>query len=390
MKILFITDPVTVGGATHALIMLTRELVERKNEIIVCVSNTPEVKKRLNEIGAMTIETGHIPAMITKSRNKVKRLVKQFLFSWLRKIYILPRAIKRVEKSIDLTTVDIIHTNSARSDLGCLIAKRYLIPHVVHLREFGIEDYDCMFLRRNYFSYLNRNADAFIAVSDAVKSSWINKRIEGKKITTIYDGIDLTEIIPKTSYSDDCLKIVIVGGILKTKGQHICIKALRALQKSIRKKVTLDIIGWEDPVYRKYLDSLITKYGLQDKVRFLGVKDGVGNLLHNYDIGIMASKSEGFGLVTAEYMSAGLCVIASNSGANPELISDGINGLLFSRENYRELAKYIRSLYNDRFLMRKLAIAGKKKAEKMYSITHNAENIINLYNKTVIKLQGWY
>ncbi len=381
LNILFINDPASVGGATKALIMLSQALKKYNCIITVCVSRTPEIERQLNSIGINTIETNHIPAMLSKPRRTYRKICKMVIYYFLRKFVVLPMAVKKVEKAIDLSKIDIIHTNSARSDLGCLIAQKYSIPHIVHLREFGIEDYNCMFLRKGYFSYLNNHADCFISVSDAVKNSWIKKGIDKKKITTIYDGIDINEIIPKKKYQSKCLKLVMAGGIFDTKGQHICIKALRALPSVIRKKVFLDIIGWENETYRKYLDNLIKKYDLQDNVRFLGVKDNIGKLLCDYDVGIMASKSEGFGLVTAEYMTAGLCVIASNSGANPELISNGINGMLFDRENYRELADHIKYLFIHREVLKNYALCGQKRAREIYTIDRNANEIYSFYNK---------
>ena len=387
MNILFITDPTPLGGATNALIMLTKQLKAKGCSITVCVSGTPELKARLESNGIKTIDTGHIPAMVNRSRNSLKSLLKKLIFSARRNIYNLPSAVKKAELAVDISSADIIYTNSARSDLGCLLAKKYGIPHIVHIREFGVEDFGCMFLRHDYYSFLNRYSSKFVAVSDAVKKCWSENGIKRHKIVRIYDGIDTGAILPRTSKNKEVLTLraVIVGGILPAKGQHICIKALRALPKDIRKNVTLDIIGWEDPTYREYLDRLISRYELKDQVRFLGVKDNIGELLRDYDIGLMASRSEGFGLVTAEYMTAGLCVIASNSGANPELVSDGVNGLLFECNDFKALARCITELYQNRDKLERLAENGQKRALKDFDIEVCANRIYKLCEEVSAK-----
>ncbi|MBO7472458.1 MAG: glycosyltransferase family 4 protein [Ruminococcus sp.] len=380
MNILFITDPTPLGGATNALIMLTKQLKAKGCNITVCVSGTPELKARLEDCGIKAVDTGHIPAMINRPRSALKAVVKKLVFSAMRSSYNLSSAVKKVERAVDLSSIDIIYTNSARSDLGCLLAKKYGKPHIIHLREFGVEDYGCMFLRRDYYSFLNRSSRCFVAVSDAVKESWAAKGLNSRKIVRIYDGIDTEAVLPRMSRNkeDRPLRVVIVGGILPAKGQHICIKALRALPKEMRKNVYLDIIGWEYPYYRDYLDRLIDRYGLKEQVRFLGIKDGVGDILCNYDIGLMASRSEGFGLVTIEYMTAGLCVIASNSGANPELISDGVNGLLFERDDFKALARCIVDLYHNREKREKMAENGRERALKEFDIEVCANRIYKL------------
>ena len=386
MNILFITDPTPLGGATNALIMLTKQLKAKGCNITVCVSGTPELKARLEDCGIKAVDTGHIPAMINRPRSALKAVVKKLVFSSKRNIYNLPSAVKKAERAVDLSSIDIIYTNSARSDLGCLLAKKFGIPHIVHLREFFSDGFELIVLRKNYTHFLNNYSVSFLAVSDSVKNNWVKNGIEECKTIRIYDGVEKKRIIARSAKNrfNNNLRLVIIGAIMELKGQHICIKALRALPEKIRKNVHLDIIGWEDQNYRDYLDRLIYKYGLKEQVRFLGIKDGVENILCNYDIGLMTSRSEGFGLVTAEYMTAGICVIASNSGANPELISDGVNGLLFERNDFKALARCIASLYCNRDMLEKLAANGRERAMKEFDIEVCANRIYKICTEVLL------
>ena len=88
--------------------------------------------------------------------------------------------------------------------------------------------------------------------------------------------------------------------------------------------------------------------GYLSQINFLGSINDVHERLGNYQIGLMCSRAEGFGRVTAEYMHAQLGVIASDSGANPELIQDGVNGLLFKSGDAKSLSECILRLYNNR------------------------------------------
>ena len=377
MNILFINDPSPYGGASAALLQLTRELTALGHNITVCTSKTPELDKKLRAAGAKVISCGHIPALTSKSAYALKTLVKLAVFGGERLLGINRLALKKIEKSTDLSKTDIIHTNSARSDLGCMIADKYCIPHIIHLREFRTNGFFLISMKYRFIKYISDRCNMFIAVSDAVKDNWVKSGLDSRKVIKIYDGVELKAENKHKSSSK--LRIIMAGSIEELKGQHICIKAIRCLPKRIRENVTLDIYGWEDHRYKKYLDRLIKKYELDSQIRFLGVRDGIGDILCNYDIGVMASRCEGFGLVTAEYMAAGLGVIASGSGASPEIVEHGKNGLIFNRDDPKQLAGYIARLYSDRALLKTLGQNARKKALAEFTAKTNAKRINDLY-----------
>ena len=80
-------------------------------------------------------------------------------------------------------------------------------------------------------------------------------------------------------------------------------------------------------------------------------------------------------------MHGQLGVIASDSGANPELIEDGVTGLLFKSGDAKSLADCILRLYNDRELLIRLSHAAKEKARKEYTQQKNAESIYQVYQE---------
>lgn len=380
MRILYIADPGSVGGATQSLIDVVSTMKLNGYDVIVCNSVNDRLNKKLDELGIACISCGHKSVMNPKSPYKWKRPLKYPIEKFLYYKSLEP-AIKRIEGSVDMRTIDIIHTNSARNDIGCILHEKYSIPHVVHIREFGEEDFDCCIYRKNYYSYLNSHCDRFIAISNAVRDSWVRKGIDKDKVNVIYNGILINGMQQKEATVSEKLRMVIVGGICEPKGQKDCIEALHFFAKNDLKNISLDIIGWSDPRYEKELKDLVDAYKLNEYVNFLGSRNDVHKLLPNYDIGLMCSKSEGFGRVTAEYMFAGLAVIASNTGANPELIEDGVTGLLYNKSDVKELADSILAFYNDRSLLNACAYNGKNKAEAEYTIEKNVERITTIYKE---------
>ena len=278
---------------------------------------------------------------------------------------------------------DIIHSNSSREDFAQTLAEHYGIPLIWHIREFGDRDYECYSYRKNYVGYMNRTASRFIAISDAVRFHWISKGIDAKKIVTVYNGVERIPYVEKERNSaPKDFRLIMTGKIAETKGQ---MQATQAVIKVIRNNpslgITFDIIGGGDDLYIRKIERLIKDENVQDNVRLLGYKTNVTAMLSSYDIGLMCSRAEGFGRVTAEYMMSGLPVIASDTGANKELIREGIDGLFYSYGDIESLAMKIQ------YMLDNMALFDGKKiheyAERRFSAEENAKNIYKIYKEIV-------
>lgn len=370
----------TLGGATKALAELAVSLKKRGVEVVVCTSVRDQFNEFLDKNGIENLADGHFSVMDEAPPKSIKRPL-QYIKRTLKYRLKRKRAIKIIEQQVDLKSIDIIHTNSARNDIGCMLHQKYGIPHVMHVREFGVEDFSCWTFRRGYYNYLNKHCDIILAVSEAVRKSWISKGISANLIHTLYDGVDFDGFIIKDSdsYSSKTLRLVFVGGICETKGQHLAVCALGKLSAEARKNITLDLIGWYDSVYLEKVKHLIADSGLEKNITFCGSRDDVAQLLHNYDVGLMCSKSEGFGRVTAEYMYAGLGVIAANTGASPELIDNEITGLVYSRDEVEDLAENIMRFYSDRELLHRCGQNAHDVAKSRFTVNRNMSEVLQVY-----------
>ena len=383
MKVLFITDPSTVGGATRSLVDVTSKLKEKNIDCVVCTGVSNELNEELSSLGIENYVLGHKAAMVVLPKAQWKKPIKYILdlIEYHISTYI---AINKIGKLIDLGSVDIIHTNSARNDIGCYISKKYNIPHMIHLREFGQEDFGCVLLKRNYYEFLNKFSKQFIAISSAVKLNWVKKGVDDRKINVIYNGVSYKDIsvsnhnAMKNSVELHC---IIAGGVCEAKGQLDCVEAINLLPDNLRRNVFLDIVGWGDSEYIAKIKAKIHEYQLENNIRFLGAKQSIHPILCNYQIGLMCSKSEGFGRVTAEYMFAGLGIIASNAGANSEIIHNEVNGLLYNLSSVEDLSKKIQKFYLNRDFMVKCAEQAVADARNRYTIDNNVDGIIECYNK---------
>ena len=386
MNILMIADGDTKYGASHSLLQMVQELKTMDDiNIKIIIPVHSEMRNKLENTECEFYGIHYVPFYQgipdDKWKYPVKYMIRGVLY-WYGRI----RAVKEIEKRLDLGKIDLIHSNSSREDLGALIADKYDIPLIWHIREFGDRDYKCYSYRKNYIGYMNKSATRFIAVSDAVKEHWAKKGIRREKIVRIYNGVPQQNVLSKTqggaAQGNKTLKMVIVGSISETKGQMWAIEAVKKLFDE-NVQITLDIIGDGSQSYVKKLKRKIIQYGLEGLVNFRGYQKDIGNVLSQYDIGLMCSKDEGFGRVTAEYMMSGACVIASDTGANGELIEDGISGLLYQYGDTWSLVNAIKKCIDNPELRCELGMGGYQRANQEFTAKRNAMQIYDIYRQVL-------
>jgi len=382
IKVVYIADMGIEGGATKSMIELVSNLKENFNIYpIVLTSKKCILNDLLNMYEIENFAIGHSAFMHGAPDSWWKKPIKWVLYG-IYYVISYHSSYKKAMNVIDWSTVDLIHTNVARDDIGMRISKKFEIPNMCHIREFAELDFNCWSYRPKYIRYLSNNVDKFIAISETVKNYWVSKGLPSDKISVIYNGVDSKKIKKADRINwtiDKTIKLVIVGGVIPNKGQWQAIEALQYLPNEILPYVQLDIIGKVSTSYKKKLISQIKNPRVIEQINFLGAKDNVYDCLRDYHIGLMCSKAEAFGRVTVEYMNAGLAVIATNTGANSELIKNGVNGLIYPYNDTLALAELIQNLYNNRKMLIKISSAGEEFAGKFFTKEVNAENIYSTY-----------
>ncbi|MBO4952676.1 MAG: glycosyltransferase family 4 protein [Lachnospiraceae bacterium] len=306
-----------------------------------------------------------------------------FVFHLKRIRYLLMNriALKSIIKLIDQNKIDIVHVNSAILDIGILLKKKRNIKLVWHIREFMDLDFNQKYFVKNQIQLMNEYTDMFIFISNTIKQHWINKGINATSCV-VYNGIDasLYNCDVKSCF-DKQIKIAFVGSITPNKGQYQIIEALRNVPAFLKQKLRVDFLGTGTDEYVASLKKMITDYDLEDVFCFCGFVNDVPKRLTEYDIGVVASKAEGFGRVTVEYMLSGVFVVASNTGANQELVKHGDTGLIFEHNNSEDLYdKLFWSFCNEEKL-----VEMKNKAYlwalSMFTKEQYVKNVLNVYEE---------
>lgn len=195
----------------------------------------------------------------------------------------------------------------------------------------------------------------------------------------IYNGIVVERFRREKARDVSCPRLVYVGRIAPEKGVHTAIEAVRVLRDEHGYIVTLDIVGEAlDMEYLRILNEMIQQASLQHTVHFRGfiARECLPDVYAEHDILIFPSVwEEPLGMTPLEAMCSGLVVVATGTGGSSEFLQDGVNALLFTRENAHECAGHIRRLLEDRRLLEAIRQAGRRTVNDRFQIQLMIDNV---------------
>lgn len=294
--------------------------------------------------------------------------------------------------SIELKSLDIelVYTNTSTVGFGFDLARMLGVPHVFHVREFGEEDYNIWYLDsiQSVNKKLSSPYNNIVVISESLYRKYKNV-FGGDNIDLVYNGIadqfHENKALLDSSLAEEIVTFIVVGYLSEGKNQVDVIKAAAELKKKTGKKFKIYFVGGGVESYVLSMNKLVSQLNLCNEVIFFGELDkrGVNELLAKSDVGITPSKMEAFGRVTIEYMLASLPVIASNSGANPEIIDNGVSGLLYSPGDLLDLAEKMEQLLDSEFQRRTLGLVGRETALKRFSESQNIDSIHRIISKAI-------
>ena len=173
--------------------------------------------------------------------------------------------------------------------------------------------------------------------------------------------------------------IGVFSRIEEQKGQHLLIEAMRQSNH----KIQLFIVGHcMDENYKNKLINITSEYNLSSYISFTGFLQSPMNYMPFFDLIVLPTYEETFGLVVAEAMLMKVPVLGSDAGGVPEIISHELNGLLFETRNYNDLRDKIDMIIDNSQLREKIIDNGFKFVNKHYNYSshfNKFEEIINTY-----------
>jgi len=292
----------------------------------------------------------------------------------------------KLAKFIDEHEIDMLHFHWTRDIATVVLAKTLSKrkPKLMQTRNMTMT----RFKDDVYHKWLYRNIDVMQAVTYQVKEQlekFIPKDVR-PQVEVVYMGTkeqeidaDKTEELKKRYALAESFVVGIVGRIEELKGQYLVLEALAKLKDLDVKAL---IVGHTmDEAYLESLKQKVKDLGIEEQVVFTGFTREVDAHMQLFDVNILATPKETFGLVVIEAMMNKVTMIATNKGGPLEIIDDGENGLLFDRTS-EDLALKIKMLYRDKSLNEKLALAGYAKAKEMFDADVQLEKLLEIINES--------
>ncbi len=293
-------------------------------------------------------------------------------------------AVKTVRKLIKSLKPDIIYCHSSKAGgIGRIANKGIGIPLIYNPHGWAF----CMVnssIKSIIYLWLERILSLFttkfITISNYEKLVAVQKHIaKPTRIKTIFNGIDMNAVIRQLTDSNvtrkslgipnDACIIGMVGRISAQKAPDTFVKMAAKVKEHIP-NVWFMIVGDGDE--RNEIEKLIADSGLKNCFTITG---WVGNPLtyaNLFDIAVLLSRWEGFGLVLAEYMKLGKPIVATETNAIPDLITDHENGLLVEVDNCEQAAQAVLEIYNDENLRNNMIQKGEMRVNAFFDIRRTA------------------
>jgi glycosyltransferase involved in cell wall biosynthesis len=323
------------------------------------------------------------------------------------KVIALPSMVRSIRPIKDVRTLfsliglimkekpDIVHTHSSKGGiLGRLAAKIAGVPHIIHTPHghvfyghFGRFASRMFMWVEKIFSMFT---DRMVALTDGEKDDYINLSVcLPEKLFKIHSGVDVKKFMhtngnrveKRRSLGLDQNEAVIgfVGWLLPIKGPNYLLKAMDYVWQG-HPEASLVLVGKGDMDVD--LRAEAQRKNTNGKVKFLGWRKDIDEIMPLFDMLVLPSLNEGMGRVLVEAMAAGKPVVASRVGGIPDLVRHAETGYLVPPADEQALANGIKKLLDDPDKAKRMGLRGQEYC-RQFSLEAMIEKLDDLYSDLI-------
>lgn len=304
-------------------------------------------------------------------------------------------AVIKVRKLIKKYKPDIVYAHSSKGGAVGRIANIGFQNRCIYNPHGWSFNMCCPKRKRKLYTMIERLAapfcDRIICISEFEKQSAVEKKICKKdKLQVILNGIDIEGYekaphnqITRTSLMipENAFVVGMVGRICPQKAPDVFIKTAKKIKEAIPNSFFI-IVGDGE---KEDVINYARKNGLINSLLITGWVENPMSYIELFDVAVLLSRWEGFGLVLPEYMLAQKPVVAASVDAIPSIIKDSENGFLVEPENVSQAYEVIVKLYRDSVLAAKLAEAGIKDVHTRFDVKRVVKEHESLFKNLMKK-----
>lgn len=300
-----------------------------------------------------------------------------------------PGAVLRLARWLRTHRVDVVQTHLMDGGLVGIAAARLARTPLVILTRHHTQEIEMVGTRVHGWldRLLTSQADRIVVLSHAVKTHMVSR--EGAppdKIEVIYQGFDFDRLgatdedrrrVRAELGLDGSFVIGCVARFFRTKGHPYLLTAARQLARDIPNLKVL-LLGGGD---RSTVDAIIAEQQLEDRVIFAGYRNDVPACMRAMDVVVHPSLTEAFCQAVVEALAAGAPLVTTNVAAAPEVVTDGVNGLLVPPADPPALAAAVMRLYRDSAAARRMADEGRRSVVERFTLDRMVAGQLETYRR---------
>ena len=260
--------------------------------------------------------------------------------------------LRRLSRSMREDPPDVVITNTSVVLVGAAFAVRRSLPHIWCVKEFLDPTVRAS---HNFARLIERLSDAVVVPSTSTARAFSGRvRVlrDGSDLRAVREGVrtDRTQTLRDLGLPTDKLVVAQVGTLMMEKGQQLTAEAFKQLSEILSEPFSLLFMGVGQSEQREQLETILAAAPEQWRscVRFLQVESDDFSCLSAADLLVHPSvMQDPYPNAVREALILGKPVIGTNVGGVPELVQDGVTGLLIEPNNVQELVNALKSLLAD-------------------------------------------
>ncbi len=361
-----------VAGAEIAIERLATGLSSAGNEVLLVVGTKGDALKKFQDAGI-----------------RCEFVEQKFTDKWKWLSYRKSR--NRLIDILRREKPDIIHSNDLPThQMTSDAARRVRVPIVCHHR---------WIFEQSAIDWLNKfGADHHLFVSRALMNTLSNAspRLQSNSRAVVYDGLpiptspeerDRRASRQQLNLDPDRLLVLFAGQIIERKGVADLLQAWSRLEHW-HDQADLVIVGDDlenHGAYRQEMELLARR--IAGSARFVGFQKNVPTWLLASDVVLVPSHSEPLGNATLEAMAYARPVVGSNVGGIPEMIVDGVTGMLIPPHSPSDLASAVERILSDTSMRLQMGQAARQRCETLFSLDVHVASVLTEYRRVLQKAE---
>ncbi len=353
MKILFVINALTIGGAQILLEDLSKHLVITSNKVIVATFRAGPLVEKLKENGITVIILGEKYFDLI-AFYKLINIIKDFKPDIIHTHLFRATAWSRLAKLLTKTKAKLITT---------IHGEETTTYHIIERAMVNLSDY-MIFPSQHLAKWY----------SNTIKS------IDPAKLKVIYPGVVINK--PQNYAPKDKLIIGSLSRLHPVKGLDILLKAIQTLKNN---KIDFELYIGGGGKGKDQLVDIVKKLKLERICKFVDNIPNKTSYLEELSIFVSPSRKEAFGINICEAMERSLPIVSTNVGGIPEVVKDGLTGFLCKPNDPESLSKNLELLVKDFELRKKMGEEGRKRVEKLFNRKNTINEHLDLYKNLANK-----